>query len=178
LLDDVTRPSLWGRLRETLSLLFESSTATTIFKLSVLPSRHAALFTDLQQIADRAGLPHALLARASGTIYFALVPASTNDETTARLAQVSAQVFDATLASAGDPTLLFAPPSINKAVNIWHDFSIRRKSPPAKMNSVSAKSRSRLDVRSQPLETGQSLSSRLKNAFDPHDVFASGRLLT
>src|SRR5713101_4229465 len=72
-LDDTTRPSMWGRLRETLSLLLESSPATTIFKLSVLPSHHVDLFGKLQEIASHASLPHAFVARAGGTIYFALL---------------------------------------------------------------------------------------------------------
>src|SRR6266699_116076 len=38
ILEDSTRPSVWGRLRESLSTLLEASPATAIFTLSVLPT--------------------------------------------------------------------------------------------------------------------------------------------
>jgi hypothetical protein len=52
ILDDSTRPTVWGRLCESLSILREASTATTIFKLRVLPGHHAAQFENLQAIAE------------------------------------------------------------------------------------------------------------------------------
>jgi FAD/FMN-containing dehydrogenase len=148
-LDDTTRPSLWGRLRESLSMLLEASPAAVIFKISILPIHHAALFASLRQIADRAALPHALVARAGGTIYFALLPASTNDDNTTLLAQTATQISDSLSASngpapanRGHATLLFAPPALK------HAFCVQ---------DVSAAGR------------------RLKSAFDPQDIFAPGR---
>ncbi len=143
LLDDTTRPAVWGRLREALSMLLEFSPATTIFKISALPAQHSTLFAKLQQIADQAGLPHALVARAGGTLYFALLPASANDETATRLAQIATQVFQSVSAAAGGETnLLFAPPTLNTRDNIW--------------------SSSRSDL---------PLMRRLKFAFDPQNIF-------
>src|SRR6266850_3550797 len=72
ILGDTTRPAVWGRLRESLSMFLEASSTTVLFKISVLPSHHAALFSSLRKFAERATLPHALVARAGGTIYFAL----------------------------------------------------------------------------------------------------------
>jgi FAD/FMN-containing dehydrogenase len=147
-LDDNSRPSLWGRLRETLSVLLEASPAAAIFKINILPSYHAALFASLRQIADRAALPHALIARAGGTIYFALLPTSANDDNTTLLAQAATQISDLLSASngpapadRGHATLLFAPPALK------HAFCIPE---------VSA-------------------SRRLKFAFDPQGIFAPGR---
>src|SRR6267142_5228093 len=51
ILGDATRPPVWGRLREGLSMLLEASPTTVIFKIGVLPSHHPALFTNLQHIA-------------------------------------------------------------------------------------------------------------------------------
>jgi glycolate oxidase FAD binding subunit len=175
-LDDTTRPAVWGRLREALPMLLECSPATVIFKLSLLPSHHAALFADLQQIADRAGLLHALLARAGGTIYFALLPASTRDETTLRFAEISAQVCNATCAFDGDPTLLFAPPSFNKPLKISHDFPVKRPPLPAVLTSAPSRSRSGSVAPSRLFRHGPSLNSRLKSAFDPQTIFAPGRI--
>ncbi|HEV1993745.1 MAG TPA: FAD-binding oxidoreductase [Candidatus Acidoferrum sp.] len=148
ILDDTTRPAVWGRLRETISMLLECSPATTIFKLSVLPSHHAALFAKLKQIADHAGLPHALVARAGGTIYFALFPASTNDETTRRLARAAAQIFQSVSVEGGDASLLVAAPTLKVRVNIGG-----------------------------PTRPDSALMRRLKSAFDPQNIFAPGRLV-
>ncbi len=112
LLDDTTRPAMWGRLRESLSMLLDSSPATTIFKLSVLPSNHSALFANLQDIAARASLPHALVARAGGTVYFALLPASANHESVTRLTQATPQIIKSVSAANGDATLLLAPSAL------------------------------------------------------------------
>jgi len=147
-LDDTTRPSLWGRLRETLSMLLEASPAAVIFKISILPSHHAALFASLRQIADRAALPHALAARAGGTIFFALLPTSANDDNPNLLAQIATQISDSLSASEGPAqedrghaTILFAPCAHKHALCV---------------PEVSA-------------------GRRLKAAFDPQGVFAPGR---
>ncbi len=153
ILDDATRPSVWGRLRESLSMLLEASPATVIFKISVLPSHHAALFASLRQIADRAALPHALVARAGGAIYFALLPASTSDETTTRLVHSATQIFNSVSALSGPApasrahaTLLFAPTALKQRINVWGlpcaDLTLMR---------------------------------RLKTAFDPQNILAPGR---
>jgi len=146
ILDDTSRPAVWGRLRETLSMLLESSPATTIFKLSVLPTQLAALFTTLQQFADHAGLPHALVARAGGTLYFALLPASANEETPTRLAQVATQIFQSVSAAGGESSLLFAPPTLKTRDNMG-----------------------------SPSRSDLPLMRRLKSAFDPQNIFAPGR---
>jgi len=156
-LDNATRPAVWGRLRESLSMLLEASPATALFKISVLPTQHAALFATLQQIADHAGFPHALVARAGGTIYFALLPAAANDETPAHLAKTTAQIFQSVSTTSSDATLLFAPPTLKHAlclpdglagprVNIWRSSG-----------------------------SDLPLMHRLKSAFDPQNIFAPGR---
>jgi glycolate oxidase FAD binding subunit len=147
ILDDTTRPALWGRLRESLSLLLEAAPATVIFKISVLPSHHAALFASLRQIADHAAFSHALVARAGGTIYFALLPSTANKETTAQLARFTTQIFDSISSAGGNATLLFAPRALKQRVSVW--------GPP------------RPDL---------ALMRRLKTAFDPQNIFAPGRL--
>jgi glycolate oxidase FAD binding subunit len=161
ILDDRTRPAVWGRLRESLSMLLEASPATAIFKVSVLPSQQLSLLRILRQIADHAALPHALVARAGGTIYFSLLPDSGNDETITRLAQSAIQIFNAVFAAGGpDParrchtTLLFAPLAVKKRVGVWG-------SPGADVAWRGA-----LDA-----DAGR----RLKSAFDPQDIFAPGR---
>jgi glycolate oxidase FAD binding subunit len=163
ILGDTTRPAVWGRLRESLSMLLEASPTTVIFKISVLPSHHAALFTNLQQIAARAALPHALVARAGGTIYFALLPASVNEDTTALLSQSSVQIFDLAFAAGGPASLLFAPRALKERI------SLRNK-------QLVAPASSRLPANSRTeLVPGSAQMRRLKSAFDPQNIFAPGR---
>jgi hypothetical protein len=147
-LDDTTRPTLWGRLRETLSMLIEFSPASLIFKISILPSHHAAVFASLRKVAADASLPHAFVARASSTIYFALLLAASDEDTSARLSPCIAQIFDFSSASGGRASLLFAPASIKRGTTVWG-------SPGSDL----------------------ALMRRLKSAFDPQNVFSPGRFV-
>jgi glycolate oxidase FAD binding subunit len=163
ILGDTTRPAVWGRLRESLSMLLEASPATIIFKISVLPSHHAALFTNLQQIAARAVLPHALVARAGGTVYFALLPESVNEDTTTRLMQSITQIFVLVFATGGHSSLLFAPPALKQRTT-------------ARSKQLVASASSRLPANSRTdLIPGAAQMRRLKSAFDPQNIFAPGR---
>jgi len=163
ILGDKTRPAVWGRLRESLSMLLEASPTAVIFKISVLSSPHAALFTNLQQIAAHAALPHALVARAGGTIYFALFPASVNEDTTALLSQSSAQIVDLAFAAGGHAQLLFAPRAPKERMNL-------------RGKQLVAPASGRLPANSRTeLVPGIALMRRLKSAFDPQNIFAPGR---
>ena len=163
ILGDSTRPAVWGRLRESLSMLLESSPTAIIFKICVLPGHHAALFTNLQDIAERATLPRALVARAGGTFFFALLPASANEDTTARLSQSIAQIFDLVFAAGGHASLLFAPPALKQPTTAR-----------SKQLVASASSRLPTDLRAERVP-GLVLMRRLKTAFDPQNIFAPGR---
>jgi len=163
ILGDATRPAVWGRLRESLSMLLEASPATVIFKISVLPSHHTALFTNLRHFAGRATLPHALVARAGGTIYFALLPASANEDTTARLSQSIAQIFDLVFAAGGHASLLFTPRALKVRTN-------------SRSKQLVAATSSRLPADSHAeLVPGVAPMRSLKSAFDPQNIFAPGR---
>jgi len=170
ILDDSTRPSLWGRLRESLSMLLESSPATAIFTLSVLPTQHAALFSTLHKIANRAGLPHALVARAGGTLYFALLPATADDDTIAPLAQAAIQIFECASSVKGHAMLLFAPLPLKRAFGVpdapsGHAFYVPDASSGQHLNIWG------------PRRPDFALMRRLKSAFDPHNILAPSRLI-
>src|SRR5216684_1032940 len=163
ILGDTTRPAVWGRLRESLSMLLEASPTTVIFKINVLPSHHAALFTNLQHIAERATLPRALIARAGSTVYFALLPASVNEDTTARLSQSIAQIFDLAFAAGSYASLLFAPPALKERTSL-------------RSQQLVAPASSRLPANSHAeLIPGVAQMRRLKSAFDPQNIFVPGR---
>jgi len=149
ILDDSSRPSLWGRLRETLSLLVEASPACTIFKLSLLPSQHGSLFKGLHEVANRLAIPYGLVARASGSIYFGLLP-STNDAAARHLLeQAATAVFSLCASKNVSLTFPWCPTQLKRSINVW--------GPP------------RPDL---------ALMRRLKAAFDPQNLFAPSRFLT
>jgi FAD/FMN-containing dehydrogenase len=146
-------------------MLLEASPTAAIFKISVLPSHHAVLFTNLQHIAERATLPRALVARAGGTIYFALLPASEKEDTAARFSQSAAQILDLVLAAGGHASLLFAPRRLKERTN----FGSKRVVMPTS-------SRRPANSRAE-MVPGLAQMRRLKSAFDPQNIFAPGRIV-
>ncbi len=148
ILDDTTRPSVWGRLREALPLFRESSPAAVILRLNILPTHHTQAITVLEAVARSARLPLALVARAAGPLYIALLPEAANDASLEKLAFLTTEVFALSRSRHGDATLLFAPPALQRLLTV----------PP-------------------PAPSALHLMHRLKFAFDPHNILAPNRLL-
>ena len=169
-LDDTTRPPIWGRLREALSLFREVSPLAAIFKLNIPPARHAQAITVLESVANAAKLPLALIARAAGTLYIALLPenaldfsaeqvgptgickglrADWNDFSAETLSLLALEVFSLGRSLDGRASLLFAPSAIKPALEST--------------------------LNSDP-HSDLSLMRRVKSAFDPQHIFAPDRL--
>jgi glycolate oxidase FAD binding subunit len=146
-LDDTNRPAIWGRLREAVPLLLKSSPAATIFRLGALPEAHGALVDDLRRVADHSNLFHALVARASGVIYFALLPKSSGEETVAELSTACNSALMLCSQRSVTASILFCPTALKRNFNV---FGSPRPDAPA--------------------------MHRLKSAFDPHNIFAPGRM--
>jgi len=88
------------------------------------PTQLAALFTTLQQFADHAGLPHALVARAGGTLYFALLPASANEETPTRSPRSPPRYSNRSLLQAAN-RLFSLPLQRSKHATTWEPLALR-----------------------------------------------------
>jgi len=152
ILDDATRPSIWGRLREALVLVRESSPFAVIVKLNVLPSLQAQALSILDAVGHAAKIPPALIARASGTLYIALLPLDTAADAFAEpLALLAQEIVSLCHRFEGRASLLFAPPTIkhvlDSTLNSGHNFDL-------------------------------ALMRRVKSAFDPHNIFAPDRLFS
>jgi glycolate oxidase FAD binding subunit len=147
-LDDSTRPSVWGRLREALPLFAESAEQAAVFRLSILPSLHAAAITLLESVAHAANIPMALVARASGPLYVAFLANSEDQNTVERLGLLWREIFTLSRSHNGDAVLLFAPKALRSA--------------PAAQSAHPAT---------------RALAARIKSAFDPQNVFSPGRIL-
>jgi len=130
-------------------ILRAASPGATIFKIAQLPAKLPALFNALSTVADEAQIPHALFARGLGITYFALLPLEpSRDAAIAQLAPASAKIFAACAAQSATAQMQFAPAQLKRRMNILG-----------------------------PERPDFAAMRRLKSAFDPHNIFAPGRLL-
>jgi FAD/FMN-containing dehydrogenase len=130
-------------------ILREASPGATIFKIAQLPAKLPSLFDSLSAVADEAQIPHALFAHGLGITYFALLPHEpSRDAAIAQLAQVAKEIFSACAAQSATAQMQFAPTQLKRQLNILG-----------------------------PERADFAAMLRLKSAFDPHNIFAPGRLL-
>jgi glycolate oxidase FAD binding subunit len=146
-LNETEGADLWHYLGQSVPLLLEAAPSAAIFKIVLLPNRMSALLSQLRTLADQASFPHAVLARSCGVIYFALLPAEDDTGCLSRLAEAASAVFSLCAKENASVTLPWCPTKLKRSINIW--------GPP------------RPDL---------ALQHRLKSAFDPHKLFAPGRL--
>jgi glycolate oxidase FAD binding subunit len=148
LLEESDAKSLGGALRELLNLLCWSGPAATIFRINVLPTFPPDV-TNLRTLAQRFSLPCYVFANSSGPVYFALTPNDLDDKTIAALVQIASGVFEYAASKNGQASILFCPRELKEQVNVW--------------------GHPRSDAH---------LMRRVKNAFDPQNIFAPGRFVT
>lgn len=176
ILDETEGADLWHYLGQSIPLLLEASPDSAIFKITILPSRLAPLLEQLRALAEQASLRHAILARACGVMYFALLPRSGEDASLdsgsfRRLAGAASAVFSVCAKENASATLNWCPTQLKREVNVWgFEFvapvSGRPVSPSAVSNATPAAGLPDL-----------ALMRRLKSAFDPQNLFAPGRLV-
>jgi len=145
-LDDNTRPAVWGRLRESLPILLDSSPATTIVKIGVLPNRMKEVLNTAVRAADAKQLPWAALARGLGVIYFALLPRERGDDSLREVATATNQIIAAVAAMEANATIPWCPPEWKSSVKLW--------------------GMERADIAQM---------KKVKKIFDPHGIFSPGR---
>jgi len=150
ILDDTTRPSIWGRLRESLPLFREASPHAAIIRLSILPAHHIQVITILESVANAANLPLALVAGASGTLYVALLPKDVTESSIEVLSLLALEILSLSRSLDGRASLLFAPSTIK----------------PTLESTLNSRPHSDL-----------ALMHRVRSAFDPKKIFAPNRLL-
>ena len=148
LLEKSDDKSLGGALRELHNLLARSGPAATIFRINILPTFPPDV-TNLRTLAQRFSLPCCVFANSSGPLYFALQPNDLDAKTIAALAQIASSVFEYAASKDGQASILFCPRELKEQVNVWGD--------------------PRSDAH---------LMRRVKNAFDPQNIFAPGRFVT
>ena len=149
-LTDEEKSALLGRIREFPKHVLELSPAATTFKISVLPTQMEALLERARQVTERNQVPSMALVRASGIVYLALVPATLDPATLARLAQAATELMHASSSAeiGARPVIEWCPTELKREVNIWG---------PARDDLV--------------------LMQRLKKVFDPQGILSPGRFV-
>jgi glycolate oxidase FAD binding subunit len=145
-LDDQTRPAVWGRLRECFPLMLQASPAAAIVKISALPGQTKEILGAARRIAEHCEVPHAGVARGIGTVYVALLPAVADAATLERLARAASELMKACEELGAPATLPWAPLALKQKVDVW--------------------GAPRGDL---------ALMQRLKKVFDPQGILAPGR---
>jgi glycolate oxidase FAD binding subunit len=135
--------------------LREAHPSATIFKIAQLPAKLPELFAALANIADHAKLPHLLFAHGIGITYFALAlhapgrPISTdNPVVVTSVVKACQEIFSVCASQSATAQIQFTPTQVKRRVNVFG-----------------------------PAREDLSAMRRLKSAFDPHNIFAPGRML-
>lgn len=146
-LDNTGGEELGGMLREAYEWLRWASPAVLLQRIA-LPTLWPPALASLQQLAIDAALKSALLVRTGGVLYFALFAEAEDDTALATLTTVALKVNQFVRANHGNSTILHAP------LRVKHRVAAERAA----------------------LADG-SLQLRLKQAFDPANIFAPGRFV-
>jgi len=148
-LDESEGADLWHYIGQAIPLLLGASPSVAILKISTLPARLTQLLRQLHAAADQASLAHAVLARACGVLYFALLPNSEDTVSLQSLAKAALEISSLCTSENASSAIPWCPTALKRSVNIW--------------------GMPRPDL---------GLMRRLKSAFDPQDIFAPDRLLS
>jgi hypothetical protein len=99
-------------------------------------------------VSARHQLQPAILVRAAGIVYAALLPSDGDAGGTAPLAAACSELMQASLRAGARPMIEWCPVAVKREVNIW-----------------------------PPPGNDQALAEKLKRLFDPQDILAPGRFL-
>ena len=144
-LQDAQRDQLFGCLCEFSPIAFSTTSAATFFRIAALTSAMPTLLPKIQKLAQRHALDCAVLVRALGVVYVALLPPA-SPKSYPELVSCSRELLDLCVASGAIPMIERFPLELKSMLNIW---------PPA--------------------GTELEIAKRLKSVFDPQGILSPGR---
>lgn len=119
------------RQREFIPIALESSAATTIMKLSVLPAQMEEVLGAVEKAADGSEMPCAMLARGVGVIYVALLARAKDEDSRHRVARVTEAVFADCARLGGNAAIPFCPADWKTSLKVQGpergDFPLMKK---------------------------------------------------
>ncbi len=146
-LDAPSDVHLRGILREAFDWLRWTSPATALFRI-VLPQNKPSDLASLLRVAHDSSLRSALLIRAAGITYLALLADNEDESALGSLETAATRVFSLAAAANGYATLLHAPLKLKSRLNVWG-----------------------------PKPPDFAMMQRIKDSFDPLHIFAPGRFV-
>src|SRR3984957_6337646 len=111
--------SAFALKREFIPIALESSPATTIIKISVLPRQMSEALANAAREADNNRLRWVAMARGSGVVYFAILPTESNDATKRQVLQAADNILAACAALGGHATIPWCPPQWKNELKVW-----------------------------------------------------------
>jgi len=141
-------PGAFGRKREFIPIALDSSPATTILKISMLPSRLKEVLAEIGAAAESDSLPWAAIARGIGIVYAALLPESKTDSSRARVVRAVDRIQAACARFEGHATIPWCPTEWKSHLQTW---GAERSDLPQ--------------------------MRKLKTVFDPHGILSPGRFV-
>ena len=147
-LDGPDRDASFAALREFPRLVLESFPGAAIFRLAILPASMPELLRQVQAVSERHEIEAAVLVRAAGIVYVALLPVLGDAAATLRLPAACRDLMQASLCAGARPMIEWCPTALKREVNVW-----------------------------PPPGSDQALAEKLKKLFDPQGILAPGRFL-
>jgi glycolate oxidase FAD binding subunit len=144
-LNEAQRDQLFGCLCDFSPIAFGATSAATIFRIAALPSAMPMLFAEVQKVAERHAFDCAILIRALGVVYLALLPPG-DPKIYPELVSCSRELMDLCIRSGATPMIERCPLEIKNALGIW-----------------------------PPPGTEHEIAQRLKRVFDPQNILSPGR---
>lgn len=146
-LDSSAVASLLTANREFPALTANKFTDCVIARVTMLPTQMAETVQLLKSVVAERGLPCAVLARGVGVIYFALLPTERDATTMERVTQCAREIVSVA-GKNNRGMILRSPLELKQEMSVW--------GPPGE---------------------DFPLMQRVKQAFDPHGIFAPGRFV-
>lgn len=143
---DEKNPATFARLREFIPIALQSSPATVIVKLSVLPSKVGALLEATAETSQKFQLRWTAMAGGLGVGYVAFLPDACDEESRSRVRKATDQILETCARLGGNGTISWCPAEWKRSLNIWG-----------------------------PARSDLEQMRKLKNVFDPAGILAPGR---
>jgi FAD/FMN-containing dehydrogenase len=109
----------FGRKREFVPIALESSPATTILKISVLPTRLKEILAETAAAAEADSLRRAAMARGLGVVYVALLPDSKSDQSRTKVTRAADRIQAACARLEGHATIPWCPSEWKSSLKVW-----------------------------------------------------------
>jgi glycolate oxidase FAD binding subunit len=147
-LADRVRAAAFAYKREFLPIALDSSPATTIVKISVLPARLKDALTAAIKAADANQLRWTAMTRSLGVTYFALLPAERNDASYRQVIATTNEILTAVANLGANTTIPWCPSEWKSALKVWG-----------------------------PERSDLAQMQKVKTVFDPLGIFSPGRFI-